>query len=196
MYACAYTRVDADGADVRTVTAVAVDNVDRVLEAVQQRARIAIEIHLVAEHAAEIVAGAGGEWGDGNVPAADRAADALVEGAVSAAGVGADVLAGRCLGLYLFGRVQRRACDVYLILPLARGKGLFDLGANLACTILAAGSGVDDEQMLHIFILIPTLLSYLKYMKRSHFIMPLYSLRFLSACLPKQRSNSVCEESR
>ena len=62
----------------------------------------------------------------------DRAADALVEGAVSAAGVGADVLAGRCLGLYLFGRVQRRACDVYLILPLARGKGLFDLGANLA----------------------------------------------------------------
>ena len=173
MYARTDARVDADGTDVRTVTAVAVDNVDRVLEAVQQRARIAIEIHLVAEHAAEIVAGAGGEWGDGNVLAADRAADALVEGAVSAAGVGADVLAGRCLGLYLFGRVQRRACDVYLILPLARGKGLFDLGANLACTILAAGSGVDDEQMLHIFILIPTLLSYLKYMKRSHFIMPL-----------------------
>ena len=173
MYACADARVDADGTDVRAVTAVAVDDVDRVLEAVQQSARVTIEILLVAEHAAEIVAGAGGEGGDGDIFAADCAADAFVEGAVSTAGVGADVLAGSGLGLYLFGRVERRTCDVYLILPLTRGKGFLDLGANLACTILAAGSGVDDEQMLHSFILIPTLLSYLKYMKRSHFIMPL-----------------------
>ena len=37
----------------------------------------------------------------------------------------------------------------------------------------------------------PASYTLLPYMNTSHFIMPLYSFRFLAACWPKVRSNSV-----
>ena len=143
-------RVYPDGAYVGAPAAVAVDEVDGALTAVKQRVKVAVHIRLLAEHTAEVVACAGGEGADRNVRKLRRAAHALVEGAVAAAGVHAQMLAGGGLRADLGRRVHRGARDVYLKLPAALGKRGLHLCPDGIRRVAPAGRGIDDKNMLHI----------------------------------------------
>ena len=150
MHGRADARVYPDGAYVGAPAAVAVDEVDGALTAVKQRVKVAVHIRLLAEHAAEVVARAGGEGADRNVRKLRRAAHALVEGAVAAAGVHAQMLAGGGLRTNLGRRVHRGARDVYLKLPAALGKRGLHLCPDGIRRVVPAGRGIDDKNMLHI----------------------------------------------
>ena len=141
--------VDAHRADIGAVTPVAVDQVNGVLPALQQRVQIPVHVLLVAEHAAEVVAGAGGEGADGHVVKLGRAENTLVEGTITAAGVYPDVPAGGGLLLYFLRGVHGGFGDVDLHLALPAGKGFLHLLPNLAGPVFSSRGGVDDEQMLH-----------------------------------------------
>ena len=183
--------VNPHGTDVGAVAAVALDQIDGVLAALHQSPQIPVQILLLPKHAAEVIAGAGGVGADGHIGKARRAADALVEGAVPAAGVDPQRLPGLRGPADLAGSVHGGLGHIDLIADFPAGKDLLHLAAHQLRLVLAAGGGIDDKKMLHFF---PSPL--FRYMKRSHLIMPLYSLRFLSAGRPKQRSNSVWEDSR
>ena len=191
MYVGADAGVNAHGADVGAETAVTFDQIDGVLAALHQSPQIPVQVLLVAEHAAEVVAGAGGVGADGHIVKARRTADALVKGAVPAAGIDPQRLPGGRGLAYLAGGVHGGFGHIDLVCFLAAGKDLLRPAAHQLRLVLAAGGGIDDKQMFH-FRSSPLL----RYIKRSHLIMPLYSLRFLSAGRPKQRSNSVWEDSR
>ena len=93
-----------------------------------QRVEIAEQILFRAEHAAEIVARAGGEGADRRVRKAHDAGGALVEGAVASAGVDAQRLSVGGLGADLLRGVQRRLRDIDLRLVVGTlGKGRNDL---------------------------------------------------------------------
>ena len=147
---CTDARVDADRADIHAVAAVAGDRVDRVHASRKQRVKITEQILLAAEHAAEVVACPGGVGADRDVGLSHGAGGALVKGAVSAAGVYAQLLSALRFGTDLCRRVLRRLChiDFPFLIP-ALGKGRDDLCADLLGLIASSCDGVDDEQMLH-----------------------------------------------
>ena len=167
MHLGADARVDAHGADVGAVTAVALDEVDRALHPVEQGVQIAKQLLFRAEHAAEVVAGAGGEGADRHVLAKRRAADALVEGPVAPAGVDTQALAAFRLPADLPRGVHGSAGHIDLIRLLPAPEGLPRAGADLIGLVAAAGDGIDDEQVLHFVCPLSM------YIKRSHLIMPL-----------------------
>ena len=118
-----------------------------------------------AEHADKIVAGTAGEMGDGHVGEQRRAVYALVEGAVAAAGVDAQVATVLRLGPYFAHGVHGRGGDVYLKLRrVPRGGGQTAYGLvyqpQLVLRLYFAGDGVDYEEVLHLFTL-PALLGFL-----------------------------------
>ena len=137
------------------------------LPAVEQGLQIAEAVLFLAEHPAEIVACAGGEGGGGHVGQPGRAVDALVEGAVAAAGVDPQMLAeGRLVTDFLH-RIHRRFRHIDLKLVGACAEGGLDLLPHVPGAVFSAGDGIDDKQVLHLAFLLSV------YMKRSHLIMPL-----------------------
>ena len=119
-------RVDADGADVGAVAAVAVDEVDGPLRPAKQGAEIAEEILFLPEHAAEVVARAGGVGTYRDVLEQRRAADTLVEGAVAPAGVDAQMIAVLRLFADLLGGVHRGRGHIDLVFVRAVPQRLLD----------------------------------------------------------------------
>ena len=148
MYIGTDARVDADRADVCAVAAAAVDQIYGVEGPVDQSVKVLEERAFLAEHAAEVVAGAGGEGGDRHILQQRRAVDALVEGAVSAAGVDAQFLPSGGLTADLLRRVHRGFGHVDLCLA-AVPKRPGDLRTNAFGLVAASGDGIDDKQMLH-----------------------------------------------
>ena len=141
--------VDADRADVDAVGAVAGNQVDFVHGAVQQGVQVAEEVRVGAEHAAEVVAGAGGEGADRNVLLKRGAAHALVEGAVAAAGVHAELLAVRRVEPDFARGVPGAAGHVDLIGFLPGPECSLNAGADFFGGVDASGFGIYDEQMFH-----------------------------------------------
>ena len=85
----------------------------------------------------------------GDVIVPDGAVDALVERAVAAAGIYPQLLAGSGLGLDLRARIHGRGRDVDLIGVRAALEREARLLGHVFMPVLAAGDGVDDEQMFH-----------------------------------------------
>ena len=125
------------------------------LTAAQECAEIAEHVLFLAEHTAEVIACAGGEWADGDVIQPCRTADALIEGAVPAAGVDVQLFIFGGVGLYLAGGVHGSFGDVNFICiaaGLKMRKGGVDTLGNYCGFIAAAGSGVDYKKMLHLYL--------------------------------------------
>ena len=153
-------RVDADGADVDRVAPAALHHVERTHFAAHEIAQVKKAILFLAEHFDEVVARAAGEVGHGDVIVPDGAVDALVERAVAsgcgkstllylAAGIYPQLLAGSGLGLDLRARIHGRGRDVDLIGVRAALEREARLLGHVFMPVLAAGDGVDDEQMFH-----------------------------------------------
>ena len=142
-------RVDADGADVDRVAPAALHHVERTHFAAHEIAQVEKAILFLAEHFDEVVARAAGEVGHGDVIMPDGAVDALVERAVAAAGIYPQLLAGSGLGLDLRARIHGRGRDVDLIGVRAALEREARLLGHVFMPVLAAGDGVDDEQMFH-----------------------------------------------
>ena len=143
-------RVDADGTDGQAVILAHLDQIQQTFLRVQQTLHIGKGLG-VREVFDEIVAGAAGIVRHGQVLRAGRAADHLVEGAVAAAGVDADLLAGG----------RRLAGDGAAVAGLFRDPdgvvqpvGLAertDRGAELYGLIVLPRRWIDDEQVLHVY---------------------------------------------
>mgnify|MGYP007030343202 CR=1 FL=1 len=142
-------RVDADGADVDRVAPAALHHVERTHFAAHEIAQVEKAVLFLAEHFDEVVARAAGEVGHGDVIVPDGAVDALVERAVAAAGIYPQLLAGSGLGLDLRARIHGRGRDVDLIGVRAALEREARLLGHVFMPVLAAGDGVDDEQMFH-----------------------------------------------
>ena len=85
----------------------------------------------------------------GDVAAADCAVDALVERAVTAAGIHPQLLAGGRLRGDPGTRVHGRGRDIDLVSVLAALERKARLLGHVFAPVLAAGDGIDDEQMFH-----------------------------------------------
>ena len=149
MDADADARIDADRADVRAPAAVAVDKVDGVLRAGEQGVEIPVQALLLPEHAAEVVAGPGGEGAHGCVLKQGRAAHALVEGPVAPAGIDAQPIAHRGVLPDLVRRVHRGAghIDLVCISPVCKRRP--HSPGHVGALVRAAGHGIHDKKMLH-----------------------------------------------
>ena len=145
MHFGADARVDAHGADIDAEATVTVDQIDRLLRAVQAGLQIAEQVFFRAEHAAKIVAGADGEGADCHIFPLRRTADAFVEGAVTAAGVNPQGLTALRLFADFAGGVHRRRRHIDFKAVRTAAKGALDHGANLVAFVAAAGDGVDNE---------------------------------------------------
>ena len=153
MHVGADARVDPDGADVDGLPPVAVDDVQLTHLAVQQFVEYAEAVLLRAEAADEIVARAAREMGDRDVASTRRAADALVERSVAAAGIDAQLLSGCRVCLDLPAGVHRRRRRIDLKAAAALRKRPGGLRGDLPGAVAASGHGIDDKQMLHGFSL-------------------------------------------
>ena len=141
--------VDAHRADIGAVPPVAVDQVNGVLPALHQGVQIPVHVLLVAKHAAEVVAGTGGEGADGHIRELGRAENALVESAVASTGVDPERPAGGGLLFYLFRGVHGGFGDVDLHVLIPAGKGFLHFFPDFAGPVFSSRGGVDDEQMFH-----------------------------------------------
>jgi hypothetical protein len=180
------TGVDPDGADVGTVAAVAGDQVDLTHLAVEHCVQIPEESGVCPEHPAEVISGSYRERTDGDTRQKCSTADTLVEGSVSAAGIDPERFSGGSLQADFFGGIAGGFGDIELPGICTMVKSPLYAPEEVSGGIPASGDGIDDEQMLHDPV--PScnnlnelqgypirLLSscYLKYMKRSHLIIPL-----------------------
>ena len=142
-------RVDADRADVERVAPAALDDVEGAHLAVHEVGKVGKARLFLAEHLDEVVARAAGEVRHGNIAAAGGAVDALVERAVAAAGIHPQLLAGGRLRGDLGACIHGRGRDIDLVSVLAALKRAARLLGNVFAPVLAAGDGIDDEQMFH-----------------------------------------------
>ena len=149
MHLGADARVDADGADVERVAAAALHDVKRAHFAVHEIGEVGKAGLFLAEHLDKVVAGAAGEVGHSDVIVPDGTVDALVERAVAAAGVHPQLLAGGGFRQDLCARIHRRGGDVDLVGVRAVLERETRLLGHVCMPVLAAGDGVDDEQMFH-----------------------------------------------
>ena len=155
MHVRAHAGVEAHGADVHAVAAVAFYDVYGADLAVYELREVEEAVLVLAEHLDEVVAGAAGEVGDGGVGEARRAVHALVERAVAAAGVDAQLRAvGRGLADVAAG-VHGRLGDVYVkavAFALLGGEAVYGLvyEPQLVLRLLLARDGVDYKEMLHL----------------------------------------------
>ena len=152
VYVRADARVYAQRADVDGEAPVALYYIQRQHLARHELREVEEARLLLAEHADEVVARAAGEVRDGGVGKAGRAVYALVERAVAAAGVDAQVRAAPGLVAYLAHGVHGRAGDVYLKVRLAAhaAHGLV-YEAYLLLGPAFARHGVYYKKMLHFF---------------------------------------------
>ena len=142
-------RVDADRADVERVAPAALDDVKGAHLTVHEVGKVGKARLLLAEHFDEVVARAAGEVRHGDIAAAGGAVDALVERAVAAAGIHPQLLAGGRLRGDLGTRVHGRGRDIDLVSVLTALERAACLLGNVFAPVLAAGDGIDDEQMFH-----------------------------------------------
>ena len=142
-------RVDADRADVERVAPAALDDVKGAHLAVHEIGKVEKARLFLAEHLDEVVARAAGEMRHGDVAAADCAVDALVERPVAAAGIHPQLLAGGRLSGDLGTRVHGRGRDIDLVSVLTALECETRLLGHVFAPVLAAGDGIDDEQMSH-----------------------------------------------
>ena len=142
-------RVDADRADIDRVASAALHDVKGAHLAAHELREVEKALLLLTEHFDEVVARAAGEVRHGDVIVPDGAVDALVERAVAAAGIHPQLLAGSGLGRDLRARVHGRGGDVDLIGVRAALEREARLLGHVFVPVLAAGDGVDDEQMFH-----------------------------------------------
>ena len=142
-------RVDADRADVERVAPAALDDVEGAHLAVHEVGKVGKARLFLAEHFDEVVARATGEVRHGDIAAAGGAVDALVERAVAAAGIHPQLLAGSGLRRDFCARVHGRGGDVDLVSVRAALKRAARLLGHVFAPVLAAGDGIDDEQMFH-----------------------------------------------
>ena len=154
MHVRAHARIQTHGADVDGVAVVAPDYVYGPHLARHQLGQVEEPVLLVAEHADEVVARAAGEVRHGRVWRG--AVYALVERAVAAAGVDAQVAVGLRVLPYLPAGVHGRAGDVYLkLVPLTHeGRQAVHrlvYKPQLILRLLLAGDRVDYEKVLHLF---------------------------------------------
>ena len=142
-------RVDADRADVDRVAPAALHHIERAHLAAHEVGQVEKALLLLAEHFDEVVARAAGEVGHGDIAVTDGAVDALVERAVAAAGIHPQLLAGGGLGRDLRARIHGRGRDVDLVGVRAALERKARLLGHKFMPVLAAGDGVDNEQMFH-----------------------------------------------
>ena len=142
-------RVDADRADVERVAPAALDDVEGAHLTVHEIGKVGKARLFLAKHLDEVVARAAGEMRHGDVAAAGGAVDALVERPVAAAGIHPQLLAGGRLRGDLGACIHGRGRDIELVSVLAALKRAARLLGNVFAPVLAAGDGIDDEQMFH-----------------------------------------------
>ena len=138
-------RVDADGADVCAVAVVAADKVNVMLTSAHESAEVAVQILFLAEHTAEVVARAGGEGTHGDVFKPDRAADALVEGAVAPAGVNTETVVHGSVLTNFAGSIHCAFGDVNFIVCVEISEHILDLGAHFFGAVLAARRRINNK---------------------------------------------------
>ena len=142
-------RVDADRADIDRIASAALHDVKGAHLAAHELREVEKALLLLTEHFDEVVARAAGEVGHGDVSVTDGAVDALVERAVAAAGIHPQLLAGSGFRLDLCARVHGRGRDIDLVSIRAALEREARLLGHVFAPVLAAGDGVDDEQMFH-----------------------------------------------
>ena len=142
-----------------TALAIAVDEIQWGHRTVPEQFRVFEFLCVRTEVFQEVVARPGGDGGHGGVVEASDAVGHLIDGAVAAAGVQAQFLAGLCQGAGQGGGVagavgeEGQGLDV---VPLAQ---LLRHGLDALDTAALAGFGVDDEDMSHTrfsFLLVST----------------------------------------
>ena len=142
-------RVDADRADIDRIASAALHDVKGAHLAAHELREVEKALLLIGENFDEIVAGAAGKMRHGGVGMARRAVDDLVERAVAAAGIHPQLLAGGGFRLDLCARIHGRGRDVDLVGVRAALEREARLLGHVFMPVLAAGDGVDDEQMFH-----------------------------------------------
>ena len=142
--------VDPDRADVGAVAAVAGDEINFPDFTVEQGIQIPEERCIRPEHPAEVVPRPGGNGTDRDVRQKGGAADAFVEGSVSAAGIDTEGFSGGGFPTDFFGGVTGRFGDVEFPGIRAMVKGPLDPSAKIFGGIPASRDGVDNEQMLQV----------------------------------------------
>ena len=142
-------RVDADRADIDRVAPAALHDVKGAHLAAHELREVEKARLLLTEHFDEVVARAAGEVRHGNVSVPHGAVDALVERAVAAAGIHPQFLAGSGLRRDFCARVHGRGGDIDLVSVRAALEREARLLGHVFVPVLAAGDGVDDEQMFH-----------------------------------------------
>ena len=149
MHLGADARVDADRADIDRVASAALHNVKGAHLAAHELREVEKALLLLTEHFDEVVARAAGEVCHGDVSVPHSAVDALVERAVAAAGIHPQLLAGGRLSGDLGACIHGRGRDIDLVSVLTALERAARLLGNVFAPVLAAGDGIDDEQMFH-----------------------------------------------
>ena len=116
MYVGANSGVNAYTADINAVASVAVYKIYGVYTALGQCFQISVKLAFLAEHAAEIIACAGGEGGNSYIIQHCTAADTFVECSIAAAGVNMKLVVKLSILLNFTCCIQRCLRDINFIL--------------------------------------------------------------------------------
>jgi hypothetical protein len=142
-------RVNADRTNVGPIAAVAVDQIDRMNRAIQQRVKIPEQILFHAEHPAEVVPGPGGKGTDGDIIKKRGTVYTLVEGPISTTGVDTQFFTVRTVTPDFFDGVHRRSRHIDFKRIFTILKSGIRPGTYLRALIASACDGIDDKKVLH-----------------------------------------------
>ena len=149
MYPCADAAVQPDAGHIDAVSVIDFDNIQRGDVAVNQSIDVHEFILLVTELLDEVVACTAGENGQRHIGQTYAGSGALIDRAVTAAGIHPQVGLVLCVLCDFCGTVSGTLSDVDFVLCLSALKGLLDERGGKGGSVALTGSGVDNKQMLH-----------------------------------------------